>query len=43
MLSAVVMAHIMSRSLLEGAGGRVVWERLVWAISETRVRLAKSR
>jgi hypothetical protein len=22
-----------SRSLLEGAGGSVVWERLVWAMS----------
>jgi hypothetical protein len=31
------MAYIVSRSLLEGAGGSVVWERLVWAMSENRI------
>jgi hypothetical protein len=32
------MAQIVSRSVGEGAGGREVWERLVWAMVGGRVR-----
>jgi hypothetical protein len=42
MLSLAVMAHMVSRSVGEGAGGCEGWERLVLAISESRVA-AKSR